>query len=73
MWGPDGGTLEVIDTESGSELWKIALAWGPTGGDVAFSPDGKTIIAERGGVLRFFEARIRTRKASQSRGSRRRA
>jgi RNA polymerase sigma factor (sigma-70 family) len=57
MWGPDGGTLEVINTESGSELWKIALAWGPTGGGVAFSADGKTIIAERGGVLRFFEAR----------------
>jgi WD40 repeat protein len=57
MWGPDGGTLEVINTESGSELWKIALPWGPTGGGVAFSADGKTIIAERGGVLRFFEAR----------------
>jgi RNA polymerase sigma factor (sigma-70 family) len=57
MWGPDGGTLEVIDTESGSELWKNALGWGPTRGDVAFSPEGKTIITERGGALRFFEAR----------------
>ena len=56
MWGPDDGILDVIDTESGGELWKIALGWGPTGGEAAFSPDGKTIIAERGGALRFFEA-----------------
>ena len=48
---------KLIDTESGSELWKIALALGPTGGEAAFSPDGNTLIAERGGVLRFFEAR----------------
>ena len=56
LWGPDGRTLEVIDMVSGSELWKNALAWGQSGGDVAFSPDGKTIITERGGALRFFEA-----------------
>jgi WD40 repeat protein len=53
---PGGGTLGVIDAETGNELWKTALAWGPAGGGAAFSPDGKTIIAERGGVLRFFEA-----------------
>ena len=57
MWGPDGGTLEVMDAESGSNLWRIPVGWGPTDGGVAFAPDAKTIIAERGGVLRFFDAR----------------
>ena len=53
--GVDGGTLEVIDTETGSELWKARLGWGQ-GRGLAFSPDGKTIITDQGGVLRFFEA-----------------
>jgi RNA polymerase sigma factor (sigma-70 family) len=70
LWEPGGGMLAVIDAENGSELWKVALAWGQTGGDAAFSPDGQTIIAERGGVLRFFEARsgreqIRNREAHE--------
>ena len=56
MSGPDGGTLRVLDTESGSELWKTDLGWGLRSAGAAFSPDGKTIITERGGVLRFFEA-----------------
>jgi RNA polymerase sigma factor (sigma-70 family) len=55
MTGPDGGTLEVIDTETASELWKTKLGWGQ-GRGVAFSPDGKTIITDQGGVLRFFDA-----------------
>ena len=29
---------------------------GTDGGGLAFSPDGKTIITQRSGVLRFFEA-----------------
>ena len=64
MTGPDGGTLEVIDTETGSELWKTRLGWGQ-GRGVAFSPDGKTIITDQGGVLRFFEASIGPRAAGQ--------
>jgi RNA polymerase sigma factor (sigma-70 family) len=55
MTGSDGGTLEVIDTETGSELWKARLGWGQ-GRGFAFSPDGKLIITDQGGVLRFFEA-----------------
>ncbi len=55
MIGPDGGTLEVIDTETGSELWNTRLGWGQ-GRGVAYSPDGNTIITDQGGVLRFFEA-----------------
>ena len=55
MIGADGGTLKAIDTETGSELWQTRLGWGQ-GRGVAFSPDGKTIITDQGGVLRFFEA-----------------
>jgi RNA polymerase sigma factor (sigma-70 family) len=55
MTGPDGGSLAVIDTETGSEFWKTRLGWGQ-GQGVAFSPDGKTIISDQGGVLRFFES-----------------
>ena len=53
--GSDGGTLEMIDTETGSELWKTESGWGK-GRRVAFSPNGKTIISDQGGVLRFFDA-----------------
>ena len=56
MTEPDGGTLEVIDTETGSELWNARFGWGQ-GRGVAFSPDGTTIITGHGGVLRFFESR----------------
>jgi len=56
MTGPDGGTLTVIDTEIGRERWKADLGWGLRAAGLAFSPDGKTIITQRGGVLRFFEA-----------------
>jgi RNA polymerase sigma factor (sigma-70 family) len=52
----DGGALMVIDTPTGTELWKTELGWGPTKGGLAFAPDGKTIVTERSGVLRFFEA-----------------
>ena len=53
--GSDGGTLEMIDTETGSELWKTESGWSQ-GRRVAFSPNGKTIISDQGGVLRFFDA-----------------
>jgi RNA polymerase sigma factor (sigma-70 family) len=52
---PDGGTLKVIDMETGSELWKIRSGWSE-GRGIAFSPDGKTIITHQGGVLHFFES-----------------
>jgi RNA polymerase sigma factor (sigma-70 family) len=55
--GSDGGTLLVVDTETGSELCKIEVGWGPTRGGLAFSPNGQTIITERGGTLRFFDTR----------------
>ncbi len=56
MFGPDGKSLELNDAEVGSMIWKVELG-GPAGtGAAALSPDGKTIIAERGGALRFFEA-----------------
>jgi RNA polymerase sigma factor (sigma-70 family) len=57
MYAPDGGAMLLIDTETGSETWKIEVGWGPTArGSLAFSPNGRTIIAERGGTLRFFDA-----------------
>ena len=56
MFDPDGKSLELVDAEAGGVQWKAELG-GPAGtGALAFSPDGKTIIAERGGALRFFEA-----------------
>ena len=48
-------SVELIDTEMGSDRCTIELGWGPTSGVLAFSPDGHTIITERGGTLRFFE------------------
>jgi RNA polymerase sigma factor (sigma-70 family) len=54
MTESDGGSLEIIETETGSELWKTASGWGQ-GRRAAFSPDGKTIITDEGGMLRFFE------------------
>jgi RNA polymerase sigma factor (sigma-70 family) len=50
------GTLKAVDTETGDERWRCDLGWGLKAAGSAFSPDGRTIIAERGGVLRFFEA-----------------
>ena len=55
-FGSEGTSLELVDPEVGSMIWTVELG-GPAGtGAVAFSPDGKAIIAERGGALRFFEA-----------------
>jgi RNA polymerase sigma factor (sigma-70 family) len=53
--GDNGGTLMVLDAEDGHERWKADLGWGLRATASAFSPDGKTILALRGGVLRFFE------------------
>jgi RNA polymerase sigma factor (sigma-70 family) len=53
--GADVGTLAVIDVETGSERWQARLGWGPAG-HFAFSPDGQTIAAGQGGVLRLFAA-----------------
>lgn len=53
--GADGGTLATINVETGSERWRLRLAWGSRC-DVAFSPDGKTIAVAHGSVLRFFDA-----------------
>jgi WD40 repeat protein len=54
MTGPDGA-LTLIDTETGLELWKSDLGPRLRPASFAFSPDGATIIAAWGGVLRFFE------------------
>ena len=51
--GDDRGSTtarsKVIDTEAGSELWKVELGWGQTRGGLAFSPDGNTIVTEQSG------------------------
>jgi RNA polymerase sigma factor (sigma-70 family) len=54
--GLEDGTIKVIDTGTGTVLWKTDLGWGLRAGGLAFSPGGETIAAERGGVLRSFEA-----------------
>ena len=54
--GSEDGTLTVFDIETGRLRWKAELGWGLKSAGPAFSPDGKTVIVERGGVLRFFEA-----------------
>jgi RNA polymerase sigma factor (sigma-70 family) len=50
------GTVRAIDTEVGDERWSAELGWGLKAAGLAFSPDGKMLAAERGGVLRFFHA-----------------
>ena len=53
---PTDGMLTLVDARTGVERWKAQIGWGSFPAGPAFSPDGKAIIIERGGVLRFFDA-----------------
>ncbi len=52
---PKDGTLALDDTQTGLELWKTQVGWGTSTGQ-RFSPNGKTIITEQGGALRFSDS-----------------
>ena len=48
-------TINVLDTLTGLQHWKADLGQGPTTG-LAYSPDGKTIIASHDGALSFLDS-----------------
>jgi RNA polymerase sigma factor (sigma-70 family) len=48
-------TITVLDTLTGRQHWKADLGHGPTTG-LAYSPDGKTIIASHDGALSFLDS-----------------
>ena len=49
MTGSDGGTLEVIDTETGSELWKTRTRLGPRDEALPFRRTGRRSSRTRAG------------------------
>jgi WD40 repeat protein len=49
------GTIGVLDTLTGHPHWTANLGHGATT-SLAYSPDGKTLVASHGGALSFLDA-----------------
>ena len=50
------GKMTVLETATGRKLWDVNLEPDAAAVGVAYAPDGKTIVAGRGGVLTFLDA-----------------